>query len=339
MTPGELHRRVFGFRFAAAIFAGLETGLFDALRHAPQCSEELSRRCGLDPRALRVWLDALTCYGVLERKPGHDAGAPVWQISPESAGCFDPDSPDHLGHLLQHDHWHWTRWGGLSDSIRTGEPTANWANDRHLSDPEVLRRFLPNYVLAMHESGRPAFAEIARRISKLSPKRVVDFGGGDGELLIALCRLLPDVRSVLVEHHFALEHARDRIEAVGLAERIEQLALNFEHGDLSSGALAAPYDVAILSRVLMGFPPEQARRVIQRIAAALPTGGHLVIHDFAQESRVGALLGLDMLLNTGGQVHDSEQIVSWMTEAGLKQIDVSPVLPYTRLWLGRKQGD
>jgi hypothetical protein len=43
-----------------------------------------------------------------------------------------------------------------------------------------------------------------------------------------------------------------------------------------------------------------------------------------------------MLLQSGGQVHEAANVQEWLREGGLSCDRGSRVLPYTRLWLGRK---
>jgi hypothetical protein len=57
------------------------------------------------------------------------------------------------------------------------------------------------------------------------------------------------------------------------------------------------------------------------------------VHDFAAESSIGALLSLDMLLNTGGEVHGDASICNWLTSGGLELAAQGPLLPYTCYWL------
>ena len=92
----------------------------------------------------------------------------------------------------------------------------------------------------------------------------------------------------------------------------------------------------MLSRVLMGMAPERARRLIERAAGALESGGALVVHEFDSETRVGALLSLDMLLHTGGAAHPRAELEAWLAGAGLALESSRRLLPYTRVSIARK---
>ncbi|MCP4006032.1 MAG: methyltransferase domain-containing protein [bacterium] len=325
MTPADLHRLSFDFRAARAVYAGVELGIFEALAAGPVDVKTLSERLPADPRGLRVLLDALTALDLLLRNDDH------YSLGDSAAVALVPDSEGYLGNLFLHDLWHWTSWAGLDAVVRDGAPQPDRQHDRHLSDPAVLTRFLPNFNLAMEQSGREFLTPLADLIADLEPESILDLGGGGGVLLLELLERLPRVRAVLVEHGFALEHARKNIDAHPEGKRLELLDLDFEQNEIPSG-----HDVIVLSRVIMGFTAERAALVLKRAAEQLAPGGALVVADFDSTSRVGALLSLDMLLNTGGGVHDGRLILDWMGQAGLEDESRGHLLPYFGFWIGRK---
>lgn len=325
MTPDALRKLAFRFREARALFAGVETGVFEALGDRTRGAAELAAELALDPRAAAILLDALTSLGVLARAGTGYAIAPALRTS------LVPGREDYLGNLLLHDLWHWTSWGRLDASLREGGAWTQRQGDPHLGNPEVLRRFLPNYVLAMEQSEDGASAKLARRLLALAPKRVLDLGGGSGGLLVNLLELLPESHGTLVDHAFSLGRAADRAERSSARERLALLGLDFEKEAIPLG-----HDLIVLSRVLMGMSPERAAALVARAAEALPPGGALAVHDFDAATRVGALLSLDMLLNTGGGVHTRAELEGWLTKAGLALDSTRRLLPYTRLWIARK---
>jgi SAM-dependent methyltransferase len=325
MNPGGLRQLAFSFRAARALYAAVELGVFEALAAGIEAPGDLARERGCDARALRILLDALVAIGVLEPAPGG------YRIPAALRAALVPGGPDYLGNLFLHDLWHWSRWASLDRSLQSGAALQGVEGDRHLGDPAVLRRFLPNYNAAMEQSSDGAAQQLADLIAEHAPRRVVDLGGGTGELLSRVCARLPGARGCLVEHGFALAGARERLAGDPARGRIELVEADFEKADMPGG------DAIVLSRVLMGFAPERARALLVRAADALRCGGRLYVHDFDAASRVGALLGLDMLLNTGGEVHSAAALRKWFAEAGLEALEERPLLPYTRVFIGRRQ--
>ncbi len=325
MKPDALRALAFRFREARALFAGVELGVFEALGNESKDADQLAGVLSLDTRATGILLEALAALGVLVRDGTRYA------IPAELRGTLVPGSAEYAGNLFLHDLWHWTSWGRLDSVLRDGQAWTRRDGDPHLANPEVLRRFLPNYTLAMEQSEGGASERLAQRIAALAPSRVLDLGGGSGGLLIALLGILPEAHGTLVEHGFSLGRAADLVAGSSARERITLLAMDFEKEEIPIG-----HDLVVLSRVLMGMTPERARSLVGRAALALECGGALVIHEFDATTRVGALLSLDMLLHTGGASHPRAELESWLAGCGLELESSRRLLPYTRAWIARK---
>jgi SAM-dependent methyltransferase len=323
VTPRRLRSAAFRFREARALFAGVELGVFDELARAPRSADELAESCALDRRGVGVLLDALAAMGVLEAHGGRYA------LADSLRRALTAERPEYLGNLFLHDLWHWSTWARLDRAVRDGASQVTHAGDPHLSDPAVLRRFLPNYVAAMEQSGAEAFGALAERVLRGRPRRVLDLGAGSGGLAAALLAGSAGVEMTLVDHPFALESARTRL---GESASVSFLALDLEKETLPEG-----FDAVVMSRVLMGYPPERARALVDAAARAVAPGGRLFLHEFDRESRVGALLGLDMLLNTGGEAHSGAALETWLAAAGLSLEPAERLLAYTRVWIGRRE--
>jgi SAM-dependent methyltransferase len=325
MNRAGLARMAFDFRASRALFAGLELGLFDALADGTEDAAELARRCAADERGLGVLLRALVALGVIDRTDGG------FSLPAAIAPLLVEKAADSRASLWQLDLWSWSRWARLGEAVRAGAAPAADTVDPFLSSPEVLRRMPSAYARAMEQSADDAAATIARRLAPLRPARVLDLGGGTGAVLAALLGELPDARATLADRSFVLAAARERLAADNLSARVYMAALDFERDPLP-----ADQDLVILSRVLMGLAPDRARALVLRAAEALAPGGAVAVHDYDARSRVGALLSLDVLLQGGGQVHEAASIEGWLREGGLVCDRRWRVLPYTRLWLGRK---
>jgi SAM-dependent methyltransferase len=322
VTPRALRRAAFRFREARALFAGVELGVFAALASAPRTAAELAGELELDARGAAMLLDALVAMQALARH------GQTYSLAPALRAVLAPGEPGFVGNLLLHDLWHWSTWARLDRAVREGASQVTHAGDPHLGDPAILRRFLPNYVAAMDQSGTEAFAPLAARIVRDGAKRALDLGAGSGGLAEALLAA-PDGPSVtLIDHPFALGLVSPLLRG---SSRVELLAR-----DLEKDPLPGDFDAVVLSRVLMGFAPARAAEAVAKAAGSLAAGGRLYVHDFARDSRVGALLGLDMLLNTGGEAHSDAAVRGWLAGAGLAVESAEALTPYTRLWVARR---
>jgi hypothetical protein len=92
---------------------------------------------------------------------------------------------------------------------------------------------------------------------------VVDVGGGNGGLLAAVLADRPDLRGVLLELSSALDSARERLGAAGVADRVE-----LQGGDFFT-AVPAGGDVYVLARVLHNWADDAAVRILCRVREAM----------------------------------------------------------------------
>jgi len=332
MNRIELRQTLFRFREARALFAGHELGVFAALAQHSRTVGELAEQLEVDVDALRVLLRALVAMGVLVEPAGSAGG---YALEPEAAEVLVDGGEESCAHLLSHDLWHWGSWARLDETIRTGEPLLDRSGDPHLGRHEILRAFLPNYVIAMEESGRESLPALAAEIAALAPKRFSDWGGGSGALSIEVLRRCPDTQGVLVDHAFCMERARQLLDAPQVAADV-RARTRLHPADLEKDPLPSEQEVILLSRVLMGLSADRAAQLVQRAAACLAPGGVLVVHDFDAASRVGALLSLDMRRQCGGEVHTEECLWRCFEAAGLRPMESRPLTSYTRVWLATR---
>ena len=124
-------------------------------------------------------------------------------------------------------------------------------------------------------------------------RRVVDAGGGSGDLLSILLRAQPRLTGVLLER---LEVAREYTVPSDLVGRVEALAADL------FGEWPVRGDAIFLARVLHDWPDEAAASILCQAAGALDPGGRLyVVEGLLDEKSPSGLLDLNMLVMTGGR--------------------------------------
>jgi len=124
---------------------------------------------------------------------------------------------------------------------------------------------------------------------------VIDVGGGDGTLLIALLNEYPSLRGTVVDLPDAAESARKRIDAAGLADRAGAVAADF-FAELPAGA-----EGYLLAAVVREWGDEDARRILNRCAeAAGEDGAVFVIETVAERGPDRDLAGLTALAESAG---------------------------------------
>ena len=141
---------------------------------------------------------------------------------------------------------------------------------------------------------------------------VVDVGGGDGSLLIALLRAHPSLRGTVLDLAASAAAAARALAAAGLADRGRALTGSFFE-PLPAGA--GGY---ILSRVIPDWDDDDVRRILRNCAhAARPDGKVLVVEDTENVESGSTEMDLRMLTYFLGRERSLDSITDLAREAGL----------------------
>ncbi len=150
---------------------------------------------------------------------------------------------------------------------------------------------------------------------------VVDVGGGDGTLMIALLRAHPDLRGTVVDLAAPAATAAHALAAAGFKDR----------GHAEAGSFFEPLPAGaggyILSRIIHDWDDHDARRILRTCAnAARPNGKVIVIEDSKLGASVSTQMDLRMLAYFLGRERSLERIMDLARDAGLAFSAVAPVL-------------
>jgi uncharacterized glyoxalase superfamily protein PhnB len=150
---------------------------------------------------------------------------------------------------------------------------------------------------------------------------VVDVGGGNGTLLIAILRAHGDLRGTVVDLPDAVARAEQAIVSAGLGHRARAQASSF------FDALPVGAGGYLLSGILHDWDDEDAVRILQRCAdAAAGTGEVLVVDHIgdAEGSSPNTEGDLRMLCYVRGRERSPEQLGELAKSAGLRISSVTP---------------
>ena len=156
---------------------------------------------------------------------------------------------------------------------------------------------------------------------------VADLGGGGGSLILAVLKLNPHLRGMLVDREAGIEAARPRFAGEDLSPRYELMV-----ADLTQ-SVPAGADVYMLKNVLHGFKNPEAIAILKNCRAVIPQTGTLLIIEFILPRVVsqidpeleGHLMAdLGMLAITGGRERSEPE---WQTL--LEAADFSLTRAYT----------
>jgi hypothetical protein len=286
--------------------------LADHIAAGRQSAEALAAAVDADPAALGRVLAHLVTAGVLSRT---DTGGYALTA---------------LGQQLQDDPHGLRRWLDLDGAIgradlcfvellhtvRTGEPAfprrfgrSFW--DDLSADPERAASF---DALMGARLGADAPA-VAGAYSWGGLGHVVDVGGGDGSLLIAILRAHRGLRGTVLDLPSPVARASRAISAAGLGERASAVVGSF------FDALPAGAGGYLLSGVVRDWDDEAAARILQRCGDAAAGTGRVFVVEEAEVSTEG---DLRMLCYVRGRERTVEELGALAGSVGLQLGSVTP---------------
>lgn len=292
----------------------LHFDLFTWLDENPQSdTATLCERFGIAPRPADVLLTLCRASGLLTTEGDRH------QLTPLASEHLVKGSPWFLGPyyepirdtpIVQ----------GFLKVLATGKP-ANWqaksdAKDWHESmlDPVFARSFTE----LMNSRGMVFGQHLARAAAPLMTDRrhLLDVGGGSGIYSSTMVAAYPHLSATVLEQAPVDAIVTQEIHRHGLQDRVKVLA-----GDMFSCEWPEA-DVVLLSNVLHDWDFPEARALLTKAAAALPSGGLLLIHDaFINDHKTGPLPVAEysaLLMNiTQGKCYSAAEYGQMMDGVGL----------------------
>jgi orsellinic acid C2-O-methyltransferase len=310
----QIVRMVTASWMSQAIYVAAELRLADLLAGTAMTSEELASATGTHAPSLRRLLRALTTIDICkERQDGS------FELTPLGALLRGDSSESLRSWALYFGGYLWPMWGRLLDSIKTGESARALVTGHkmfeHLEqDPKVAAIFNQ----AMVELTRKIAQGVVSSYDFSNALRVVDVGGGNGELLAAILTATPGTQGVLFDMPHALESGQLHMTSVGLAERCEWVTGNFFESIPSHG------DVYLLKNILHDWNDEQCQVILRNCRQRMTEDEKLLIIERVIPERFEpstahqslARSDLNMLIGPGGRERTEDEFHAMLASAG-----------------------
>ena len=299
----RLMELAFGYVNSQAFMSAVDLGVFDVLAEAPATAQEMALRINIRPVACRRLLMLLASLGLVERDGDRFRNSAVGELcssrSPVRLGAMSRINPfyamaAHLTEALRNDSPRWEQTLGI---------TAADAFAGLYADPVRLREFAE----LMNAISVPQGQLIAEQVDVAPHRCIMDVAGGPGGQSIAVGVRHPHLRGIITDLEPVCVVARENIAAAGLTDRFTAVAADLMRGPYPTGA-----DVVLLGHILHDWSDEVCARILGNCAAALPSGGTLlisesVLHDDFSASNLTHVKDLLMLLaNESGARERSE---------------------------------
>ncbi|GAC1572383.1 MAG: methyltransferase [Candidatus Dormibacteria bacterium] len=269
--------------------AAVDAGVLAAL---PATTNELAARCGVDERTVRVVLEALALWGIVE-----DASNGAYRLG---AGAPAEDAAAVLRfHAAALRQWSAHLGTRLKPSLEGGPP-----------QPEMFLRALA--VAARHSAPAVVDATLSR---VPHAQRALDLGGGHGEYALEFAR-----RGLQVTR-------QDRPAMVAVVTRWGHLAaegVRLLSGDFFETLPEETFDLIFCAGVTDTYGEERNLELYRRLRPRLAEGGRLVLMSFLRGRHAAAsLFAVQMaLVVAGGDTHAEADYRRWLDQAGFGSVEV-----------------
>jgi len=285
-TEEEVLNLVRGFQPACILAAAADLDVFTVLSDKPMDVQALTQAIGTDARASRILLDALCAMGfIVKERQVYRVSADVTALLTDRGSQSILSAVRPLANCLR-------RWSSLATIVKTGGPAERIPSIRGAqADTE-------SFIAAMNTFTAPVVDPVIRQLDLEGVTHVLDIGGASANWTVGFLQALPQARATLFDLPEVIPLAQDRLQGLGLMDRVDLVA-----GDYSVHALPTGADLAWLSAIVHQNSREQNRQLYAKIYQALTPGGSLVIRDMVMEaSRIhppaGALFAVNMLACT-----------------------------------------
>jgi SAM-dependent methyltransferase len=212
-------------------------------------------------------------------------------------------------------------WASLADSIRSGKTAAELANvgdtfDLMAQNPATMKIF--NEAMVAFTSTVVPGVLAAYDFSAI--RRLMDVGGGYGELLCSILKANPSMRGVIFDLPRCADQAKREIAAAGLSQRAEFISGSFFES-VPSGA-----DAIIMKSIIHDWNDERSAVILRNCRQALPPAGKLLlvervmpeILDTSADHRAVTLSDLNMLRGPGGAERTEGEYRALLSQGGFE---------------------
>lgn len=321
----QMMEMIFAYTLSRSIATAAQFGIADHLTDGAKTAEEIASTLKLHPRSLYRLLRALAGAGVF-----HEDNEKRFSLTPLSETLLS-DAPESLRGFTSFmaDDSNFNTWAGLPYSVETGKP----AFDHIFGSPlfawyQQHPAYGQKFDAAMTSMSLGAGAAVLASYDFTGIKRLVDVGGGQGQLLAAILQKYPTMQGVLYDAAHVIATAQDTIAAHGVAERCEIVG-----GDFFQSAPAGG-DAYIMKHIIHDWNDNECVTILGHCRDGMQVGDKVLIAEMVVPEPnvpgVSKFLDLQMLLVLPGCERTAEEYRALLDRAGFELTRIVPTpSPYS----------
>jgi O-methyltransferase/methyltransferase family protein len=313
-AAATLRQISFGMRASQALYVAAKLNVADHLAHKPMRVDELATLTQSDPQALSRLLRALCALGVFTESQSGEIS-----LNP-TAELLRSDVPGSFrgAVLMSAGQVRWRCWADLLHVIQTGEGGTERVLGMGLFDfygkhPEESLI----HDQAMRSISAAQVSAVLKAFDFSKAGRVVDVGGGTGELLSAILGTSRSLEGTLFDLPHVVANARGVLSEAGILERVHIVPGSFLEGAPPAG------DTLLLKTIIHDWDDARAEVILLNCRKAVSSQGRLLIIE-RELPNVGEhrtaiepfLLDLEMLvMSPGGRERTRQEFANLLSAA------------------------
>ena len=307
-----------GYRTTQATYVFAKLGLADELAAGAATSAELAAKTNVKAEALaRVLRLAAYCELVTEL-PGDR-----FELTETGNLLRSGVEGSIKAHAIMVGEEHYTAWGSLLYSVRTGKPAFDHVFGSPLFDYMAKNPDTQDTFDAAMSSGSDVYLAPLADAYDFRARTLVDVGGGNGSLSAIILRRHPQLEAVIYDQPQVLEAADRYLSDAGLRERCRLVAGNFFESVPEGG------DIYFLSNIIHDWDDERATQILKNCRVAMNPSGvvlllEAVVPEHGTPSAV-AFYDVNMMVMLTGKERTQTQFEVLLRAAGLGLHKVTPV--------------
>jgi demethylspheroidene O-methyltransferase len=313
-----------GFVHTQVMLGCIRLDLFKMLHQAPADLQQIAARVNMPAPVLQRLLLSAVSLGLLECRSQSRFG-----LGPLGVPLATHDG---IAAMIEHNHLLYADMQdpvGFLNNAWQGDMAAYWpyAHDAQAATRAAQDKF-SRYSDLMAASQGFVVEEILSSYFFDEHQCVLDVGAGKGRFACDMAAHAPHLKVKLFDLPPVLELAKNNVQQRGMSERMSFYPGSFLHNELPQGA-----DLVTLVRVAHDHPDDVVKQLLQKIHAALPLGGVLLLAEpMAQtlsasqsgSAQADAYFHFYLLAMGAGRLRTPEELMRLMAEAGFGQIEHLP---------------
>ena len=315
--PAQMMQLITGFWTSCCIYSAAKLDIADQLALHPQGASRLAESTHCHAPSLNRVLRALVSAGIFSK---NQQGEFCNNALSETLRSDVPGSMKAMAIAQLGDHYN--AWGNLIYSIKTGKTAFDQVEGMPVwkyyeTHPEEG----DNFMKAMTGLTGAVIKNVIPVYDFSSMNTIVDVGGGNGALLMAVLNAAPQAKGIVFDEEYVVEKTQKELSKNGFDGRCSTSAGSF------FDFIPKDADCYLMKMVLHDWNDEQSLQILSNCQKAMkPASKLLVIESIIPEEdspHPGKYMDINMLAMTGGMERTQKEFAALFQKAGLKLSSVT----------------